>query len=237
DPADQLRRYVRWYRQGYWSSTGVCFDIGNATRAALERFERTGESFPGDAAPDAAGNGPLMKLAPIPMAFASAPADAVVHAADAARTTHGAPEAADAASAFAAQRVTELAGVALAPPGVWSEAAEALHTPRTNGVRGALASRREPPEIRGTGYVVDALEAALWAVRTTSSFAAAILAAVNLGDDADTTAAIAGQLAGARYGAGAIPAGWLEQLVMRDAIIDVAGRLWRFGSVGGDGRP
>ena len=76
DPVDQLERYVRWYREGHWSSTGRCFDIGNATRAALERFERTREPYPGDAAPDAAGNGPLMKLAPVVLAYASRPEEA-----------------------------------------------------------------------------------------------------------------------------------------------------------------
>ena len=76
DPVDQLERYLRWYREGYWSSTGRCFDIGNATRAALERFEGTREPYPGDAAPDAAGNGPLMKLAPVVLAYASRPDEA-----------------------------------------------------------------------------------------------------------------------------------------------------------------
>src|SRR4051794_26307843 len=110
DPVDQLRRYVRWYREGHWSSTGECFDIGNATRTALERFERTGEPFPGDADAHAAGNGPLMKLAPVPMAFAADAAAAIAHAGDSARTTHGAPEAIDAARAFAGLLVGELGG-------------------------------------------------------------------------------------------------------------------------------
>src|SRR5215218_1405041 len=101
DPVDQLQRYVRWYREGHWSSTGRCFDIGNATRAALERFERTGEPFPGDAAPDAAGNGPLMKLAPVVLAFVDRPQDAVRFACESARTTHGAVEARDACRYFA----------------------------------------------------------------------------------------------------------------------------------------
>src|SRR4051812_46151751 len=201
DPVDQLRRYRRWYREGHWSSTGRCFDIGNATRAALQRFERTGEPFPGDADPHAAGNGPLMKLAPIPMAYASDPVLAIEHAGASARTTHGAPEAGDAARAFAALLVGELRGGESVP----YEASD----PR---VSAALASEREPPAVRGGGYVVDALEAALWAVRTTSSFETAVLAAVNLGDDADTTGAIAGQLAGARYGASAIPARWRGRL-------------------------
>jgi ADP-ribosyl-[dinitrogen reductase] hydrolase len=216
DPVDQLARYVRWYREGHWSSTGRCFDIGNATRAALERFERTGRPYPGDAAPHAAGNGPLMKLAPIPMFFARDPKEAAARAAESARTTHGAPEAADACRYFALLLVAALTETD--PP----EPPDDLH-PRIAAV--AAGSYKTNPDIRGTGYVVDALEAALWAVHTTGSFAEAILAAANLGDDADTTAAIAGQLAGARYGVDAIPADWRDKLFMRDEILALADRL------------
>src|SRR4051794_22831331 len=101
DPVDQLERYVRWWREGHWSSTGTCFDIGRATRIALQRFHETGEPFPGDADEHAAGNGPLMKLAPVPMAFALRSEDAERFAVESARTTHGAPEALDAARLFA----------------------------------------------------------------------------------------------------------------------------------------
>jgi ADP-ribosyl-[dinitrogen reductase] hydrolase len=208
DPVDQLQRYVRWYREGHWSSTGECFDIGNATRKALERFERTGEPYPGDAAPDAAGNGPLMKLAPVPLAFAHDAAQAIEHAGESARTTHGAPEAVDAARAFAALLL------------------DVPYEPSHPGVAAAVASTREPPEVRGGGYVVHALEAALWAFRTTSTFEDAILAAANLGDDADTTAAICGQLAGIRYGVVSIPPRWLDRLVMREAIERFADELY-----------
>jgi hypothetical protein len=86
---------------------------------------------------------------------------------------------------------------------------------------------REPPEIRGGGYVVEALEAALWALRSTTSFEDGALAAVNLGDDADTTAAIYGQLAGAIYGIDAIPARWRERLVLGDEIVALADGLLR----------
>src|SRR3954447_4980563 len=199
DPVDQLERYVRWYRHGHWSSTGSCFDIGNATRAALERFERTREPFPGDAAPDAAGNGPLMKLAPVVLAYAGAPEDAVRYAGLSARTTHGSREAVAACEAFARLLL------------------DALHG------RTPALSWREP--VRGTGYIVESLNAAQWAVDTTSSFEGAILAAVNLGDDADTTAAIAGQLAGALYGLEGIPGHWRERVFLADEIIALADRL------------
>src|SRR5215218_10319831 len=84
DAVDQLERYVRWWKQGYRSSTGTCFDIGRATRLALQRFRKTGEPYPGDADADAAGNGPLMKLAPIPMAYALRASDAERYAVESA---------------------------------------------------------------------------------------------------------------------------------------------------------
>lgn len=244
DPVDQLRRYVRWYRDGHWSSTGRCFDIGNATRAALERFERTGEPYPGDAAPDAAGNGPLMKLAPVVLAYASWRHDAVRLAGESARTTHGAPEAVDACRAFAALLLGALnaseapridglnpkAAAALGGAHVDGLTVAALGGPHIDGlhpkVLAALSSTREPPDVRGGGYVVDALEAALWALRSTSTFEDGVLAAVNLGDDADTTAAIYGQLAGAIYGLEGIPARWRERVHRGDEIVALADALF-----------
>src|SRR5688500_928565 len=70
DPVDQLRRYVRWYREGHHSSTGRCFDIGSTVRAALQRFEETGEPWCGSTDPQTAGNGSLMRLAPVVLFYA-----------------------------------------------------------------------------------------------------------------------------------------------------------------------
>jgi ADP-ribosylglycohydrolase len=84
---------------------------------------------------------------------------------------------------------------------------------------------RQPPEIKGTGYVVKSLEAALWAFYNSSSFAEGCLLAVNLGDDADTTGAVYGQLAGAFYGESGIPFKWLSQLVDRTLIASFAEQL------------
>ena len=232
DPVDQLERYVRWYREGHWSSTGRCFDIGNATRAALQHFEHTHAPYPGDKDPDAAGNGPLMKLAPVPLFYAQHPTHAIARAADSARTTHGAPQAADACRYFAALLLAALSGATISQllhqgvvepiPGMWDHAP--LH-PEVAAVAGGSFESREPPAIRGGGYVVHALEAALWALRKTRSFEEGVLAAVNLGDDADTTAAIFGQLAGAHYGIDEIPARWREQVVMGNEILEMAEQL------------
>ena len=233
DPVDQLERYVRWWREGHLSSTGACFDIGIATRAALHRFERTGEPFPGDADPAAAGNGPLMKLAPVALAFAGNPEQAVARASESARTTHGAPEAADACRYFAGLLVGAVHGVdvshllhqgAYEPvTGIWER--EPLH-PKVAAVAAGSFHAKEPPAIQGGGYIVSALEAALWALRSTCTFEDGVLAAANLGDDADTTAAIFGQLAGALYGVDAIPWRWRNSVVMADRIIEFADALF-----------
>lgn len=84
---------------------------------------------------------------------------------------------------------------------------------------------RMPPEIRGTGYVVDALEAALWAFNSSDSFKEGALLAVNLGDDADTTGAIYGQIAGAHYGLLGMPADWLEKTAQRELVTSYADGL------------
>ena len=220
DPVDQLERYVRWYKDGHWSSTGECFDIGRATRLALQRFRKTGEPYPGDADSDAAGNGPLMRLAPVPMAF---PKDAERYAIESARTTHGAPEALAATQYFARLLVKALRG----DDDVFKRRRVRLHK-KVDPIAGGSFLKKTPPEIQGNGYIVLALEAALWAVASTDTFEAAILAAANLGDDADTTAAIAGQLAGALYGVDAIPRTWRAKLIYHDEIVDFADRLYDF---------
>src|SRR5262249_22518341 len=102
DPTDQLRRYVRWYREGYLSSRGRCFDIGGTVASALRHFERTGEAYSGSTDPWSAGNGSIMRLAPVPLFFARDPREAVARAAESSRTTHGTAEAVDACRYLAA---------------------------------------------------------------------------------------------------------------------------------------
>ena len=110
DPIDQLQRYTRWWREGHLSSNGRCFDIGNATRAALSRFMKTGEAFCGSTDPQSAGNGSLMRLAPVALFYASQPSEAIRRAAESSRTTHAADECVDACRYMAGLLVGTLAG-------------------------------------------------------------------------------------------------------------------------------
>ena len=172
-----------------------------------------------------------MRLAPVPLLFARQPQHAIARAAESSRTTHGAPEAVDGCRYLAALLVGAVNGAEKASllsdhfepaPGIWHAAP--LASPIAEVASGSF-KRREPPEIRGTGYVVDCLEAALWAFHRSDSFAEGALLAVNLGDDADTTGAVYGQIAGAFYGDAAIPEGWRSKLARRDFIVACAERL------------
>lgn len=233
DAIDQLRRYVRWSDHGHLSSNGKCFDIGNTVSAALSRFRRTGEPYCGSTDPSSAGNGSLMRLAPVPLAYARDVERAVTFAGASSCTTHGAAEAVDACRLYAAMIVAALDGM---PRDVLLARNAFDHLFRNKPLAPKIASiaagsylHKHPPEIRGTGYVVQALEAALWAFATTETFQDGALAAVNLGDDADTTGAIFGQLAGAYYGATGIPSAWRSRLALFPLIEEFAERLYVFG--------
>jgi ADP-ribosylglycohydrolase len=231
DTGDQMTRYVRWWRNGHWSSTGTCVDIGNTTRDALSRFVRTGDTLAGSTAKHAAGNGSLMRLAPVPLFFSRNPMRAIAMAGVSSRTTHGTTVAIDACRYFAGLivgAVNEVSKDELLSPGycpvrgLWN--IEPLHEDIEAIAQGSF-HLKQPPVIRGTGYVVDCLEAALWAFATTDDFQSGALAAVNLGDDADTTGAVYGQIAGAYYGVDSIPSSWREKITFVDEIIDMGERL------------
>lgn len=236
DAADQMDRFLRWKDEGYLSSNGRAFDIGTTIRIALDKYaQQTGERNPfcGSVSPASAGNGSLMRLAPVPLFFASNPAEAIAKAAESSKTTHGARECVDACRYFAGVLVGALQGRSkaeiLAPnfspvPGLWE--AEPLSDRIAELTGGAFKAKR-PPQISSTGqgYVVVSLHAALWAFHHTVSFKEGALKVVNLGYDSDTYGAIYGQLAGAFYGLNAIPAEWADMLAQKPLLEDLARRL------------
>jgi ADP-ribosyl-[dinitrogen reductase] hydrolase len=232
DPVDQLARYVRWKRKGHHSSTGECFDIGGTVAKALARFERFSEPFSGSTDPYSAGNGSIMRLAPVPLFFADDPELAISNAALSSKTTHGHPEAIDACRYLAGLIVGALQGktkeelllTRFSPiPGLWT--ARPL-VPAIARVANGSFLQEEPPVIRGDGYVTRSLEAALWAFAKSTGFKDGALLAVNLGEDADTTGAVYGQLAGAYYGVDSIPAAWRGKLAQLNVLESFATRLF-----------
>ena len=219
----QLETYCRWWREGHLSVKGRCFDIGMKTRSSLAAFWERKQFIP---VPDdsSAGNGSIMRLAPVPLRYAAEPEQAIAYAARSSVTTHGARECVDACRYLAGLIVgavqgrpkEELLSAGFSPvPGLWDR--EPL-APKIAAIANGSFKLKNPPDIVGAGYVVASLEAALWAFHRSDDFRTGALLAVNLGDDADTTGAVYGQLAGAFYGEEGIPERWRSILAMRELI-------------------
>ena len=257
DPYDQFQRYRRWYRDGYLSSTGNCFDIGKSTREAVVKFEKLYEKFEGElkndkadaenrirekfrghkqglrlGEDDAAGNGPLMRLAPIPCFFYKSYDDVKKHIDEATRLTHGSQKAVDACKFYAGLISYALTGKTkeeLLDKNFYKDTLNLKLDPDVQKVAEGSYKVKNGYDggIRGKGYVVESLEAALWALSNdNNSFETGVLLAVNLGDDTDTTAAIYGQLAGAIYGIKEIPTKWTSKVYKYDFIIAIANNLY-----------
>ncbi len=229
DPADQMDRYCLWRDEGYLSSNGGCFDIGGTVAAALRRYKQTGEPYSGSTSANAAGNGSIMRLAPVPMFFWPDRAAAIQYAGMSSRTTHACTECIDACRLLASVLVHALDGspkeTVLLNHDDLGDLAPSIAAIARGGYRNKAAS-----QVRGSGYVVASLEAALWCFDTTASFQEAILKAANLGDDADTTAAVCGQIAGALYGEHGIPEPWRRRVARRDLIVGLAEHIGGFRS-------
>jgi ADP-ribosyl-[dinitrogen reductase] hydrolase len=267
-PYDQLVRYKWWHKDGYMSSTGKCFDIGAATKQALAEFERRQNEFAQEhkipskemdslSDPDllgkfdvycsregVAGNGALMRLAPVPLFFQKNPLEAVAFSGFSGVISHGDRIAFDACRYYGALIVAAVHGLPkeelldnefyLKHEGLFNKIP--IHSDIMKIAKGSFKEKGGYDKgIRGKGYIVNALEAALWAFWSEDSFEKGALAAVNLGDDTDTTAAIYGQLAGACYGYQNLPEKWLDDLYAIDFIkcvskwIAYEGQRWQPG--------
>lgn len=229
DPNDQARRYVSWWREGTYSVNGGCFDIGNTTAAALHRFQKSNDATSsGDPSPRASGNGSIMRLAPVPIRYLNYMTDQIQQlatlAAESSLPTHASPQCLSACRYMALVLAGLMHGldrdeVLSADWGPLEKLRklEPLH-PEVEAVASGSFRQLQPPAIQGSGYVVKSLEAALWAFHAAQDFQEAVLKAVNLGDDADTTGAVCGQFAGAYWGESGIPNEWRDGLARRDMI-------------------
>ncbi len=192
DRSDVANNFVRWFRDGFWSSLPHAFDVGGATAAACRAIERTGSLENG--AESSQGNGSVMRLAPSYLAARAFNRPEILH--EVSDLTHR--------SRRVRAAVDRMAGVL----------DELLATGATTAVS-HYASREE---CDNSGWCVSTVESALWALNATSNFEDALVAAVNLGGDADSIGAVCGQLAGAKYGLSAIPERWLEAIKDREKI-------------------
>jgi ADP-ribosyl-[dinitrogen reductase] hydrolase len=243
NPIDQLKRYLKWYKDGYLSSNGICFDVGTTVLSSLMRFKETRDPYCGPTDEYTAGNGSLMRLAPVPLFYASDPELGIMKSGESSRTTHQAPVAIDACRYLGAliigivsrnnsnnnNKKQEILSPFYSPiPKYWDK--YPLTSELADVINGSF-KRLNPPDIRGSGYVLKTLEAALWAFYRSNTFEEGCIMAVNLGDDADTTGAVYGQLAGAFYGETGIPTRWLSKLAHKEKIIEMADDIYRLSRI------
>ena len=236
DIDDQARRYLAWYEKGWYSVNGRCFDIGMTCRSALSRFARTGNAkTSGDPSEHACGNGSIMRLAPVPIRYADLYPDRLLELAglltESSLPTHASPQCLSACAYLGMVLAALIQGLDREQvlDANWKglrdlREVHAFHREIADVAEGSFR-RKKPPQIVGSGYVVKSLEAALWAFHDAKDFREAVLRAVNLGDDADTTGAVCGQLAGAYWGESGIPQDWREGLARKDMIEKALGGL------------
>jgi len=226
DEKDLMDRFVSWWEGNGYSCTGTCFDIGNTVLQALSRYQSTGNPRSGSSDPRSAGNGYLMRVSPVAICCWKDAQQAANLARRQSITTHAAPAAVEACAYFVTMLVGAIQGAdreTVLAARAWSKNADVASVAMGDW----RAKTRK--EIKSDGYVINSLEAAVWSAGTSSSFPEAVLKAANLGEDADTFAAITGQLAGALHGASAIPKDWLDVLAWRDELNERAEALFFHG--------
>jgi ADP-ribosylglycohydrolase len=224
DARDQMQRYIRWQQQGHLSATGAALGITASTARAfaLARWQR--KLFSGSHDPTQLDPEPLSRVAPAVMFFYHSPHVAVHQGCEAARTTCQAPLVLECCRAFAAALYGALAGRSKAD--IFRPGADILGTSRLKPAVAALLTDKSEPKAGPAGERIDtALQAALWAFRTTNNFRSGALRAANLGGSSDVITAVYGALAGAHYGVSALPAAWREQVMHHGLIVRFAERL------------
>jgi ADP-ribosyl-[dinitrogen reductase] hydrolase len=227
DPKDQLGKYLDWYRNGHLSSTGSCFDIGVNTARSLEYFEKNKKLPPEK--DQAAGNGSLMRLSPVPIYFRNDFDEAVKYSGASSLTTHNNQMAVDSCRYFGGllqQFINSRIEMDAFKNKVLKDTAVDLDLDERviAAVNGAF--KKDRSEIKSDGFVINTLEASLWSFLASSSFKEAVLLAANLGDDADTVAAVTGQLAGAYYGLNQIPKKWINKLAKLELLEKIFKKLY-----------
>jgi ADP-ribosyl-[dinitrogen reductase] hydrolase len=230
DARDQVERYVRWRQEGYLSATGECVGITPSVVRALAAAQWRRQVFAGSHEPRQQDPEPLSRVAPVVMFAFTSVEEAVLLAGEAARITCQAPGVLEVCRVFGAMLHAALSGLpkdeVVAPTRGLAELEAAGLRPRVRSIlRGRYRSKR-PEQMHGGSTIVEALEGALWAFDRTQDFASGAVLAANLGEGSDVVGAVYGQLAGAFYGATAIPPAWRSSLARRDLIEDLADGLF-----------
>lgn len=228
--------FCRWRSEGNWTAHGTVFDIGGTTAIAIYRlYQGVSPLESGETSTGTNGNGSLMRI--LPLAFCYKIIDfgeliERVHQVSA--ITHAHPRSQIACGIYISIAVCLLQGYKLEDAyllglrnvkHIYIQPKFITELSHFERILSTRVGELSVDEVRSSGYVIDSLEAALWCLLNSHSYAEAVLKAVNLGDDTDTTASVTGGLAGIYYGIGDIPTMWIEQIARKEDIIDLANRL------------
>jgi len=219
EETDLLQRFSDWFYKGTNSSTGYCFDIGHNTYVAILNWKISG-SVVNNSNSRYSGNGSIMRLAPVAIKHHNNPDQAYFDAVIQSKTTHASDECIE--SCMLLTNILLNAFTATTKDQVFNTHV-VVTLESVKNIMNTLDVSRD--EVSSSGYVIDTLHAALWSFRHTNNFKDAILLATNLGGDADTVAAVTGQIAGAFYGMKNIPIEWLEKLYQKDRFIELVNKL------------
>ncbi len=194
DLQDQMNLFMKWWKEGYMSSTEVCFDIGNTTKASLSRYEENGNPLAGDIN-DKASNGALMRLAPVPLFFHQNMTEALNYTALQSQSTHAPLECVESAKILAYVLVSLLNGESKKDVLSFKNYKETVSEKFRPLIKGEIFSYSKE-SINAEGLAYNTLEAALFSFWHFDNFFDGLSFAVNLGDDSDTVGAVYGQIAG-----------------------------------------
>jgi len=229
--------FCRWCSEGYWTPHGIVFDIGNATSAALHRLqqEKVSPLEAGGTSEGSNGNGSLMRILPLAYYHRSLDLRALIERVhQVSCITHAHPRSQISCGIYILIAIGLLKGFDLekaylqgleTAKELYSEPPYASELTQFKRIFSGEIAQLPIEKIQSDGYVIHTLEASLWCLLNSTSYAEAVLKAVNLGEDTDTTAAVTGGLAGIYYGVENIPPEWINQLARKQDIIDLAARL------------
>lgn len=222
-----MQNFRRWIENGDYTSVGECFDAGRTCIKAIMNYLAFNPSATESGGTDehSNGNGSLMRILPFVLFLEYCRYEGnwldIIHQASAMTHAHERSKIACGIYTFIMHQLLNEPGLNSVEIGLSHAESEYREYPEFSHYKRIFDPNfKELPrdQIRSTGYVVDTLEAALWCLLTTDNYQDCVLKAVNLGDDTDTVAAIAGGMAGALYGYDAIPTEWLDTLMKREYI-------------------
>lgn len=230
--------FWRWYKEAYWTPRGDVFDIGQTTHTAIMRLKQgVVPHQAGGKVENSNGNGSLMRI--LPMAYCHRNltlAELLARVHDVSAITHAHARSQMACGIYISIAVALLEGADLQTAylqalqdiqTIYSVREFLLEKPHFGRIFSGEIAKLPVEEINSGGYVIDTLESSLWCLLNSSSYSEAVLKAVNLGGDTDTTAAVTGGLAGIYYGVENIPQKWMNQIARRQDIIYLAERFTR----------